>query len=55
MKGFLSDIIGQLFTLLGMIVAWICLEGSARTIVGYLIIGSVIIWAATYSLRNPRE
>lgn len=55
MKGFLSDIIGQLFTLLGMGVAWIVLEGTARTIVGWAIIGAVIIWAATYSIRNPRE
>ena len=55
MKGFLSDFIGQLFTLLGMVVAWIVLEGSARTIVGYLIIASVIIWGATYRLRNPRD
>lgn len=55
MKGFLSDIIGQLFTLLGMVVAWIVLEGSARTVVGYLIIGSTLIWVATYPIRNPRD
>ena len=54
MKGFLSDIIGQLFTLLGMGVAWIVLEGSARTVVGYAIIGSIGIWAASYRLRNPK-
>jgi len=53
-KGFLSDIIGQLFTLLGMGVAWIVLEGSARTVVGYAIIASIGIWAATYRLRNPK-
>lgn len=55
MKGFFSDIIGQLFTLLGMGVAWIVLEGSARTVVGWAIIASVIVWAATYSIRNPRD
>jgi hypothetical protein len=55
MKGFLSDMIGQLFTLLGMGVAWIVLEGSARTIVGYAILVAVAIWAATYPLRNPRD
>jgi len=54
-KGFLSDFIGQLFTLLGMGVAWIVLEGTARTIVGWAIIASVIIWGATYSIRNPRQ
>lgn len=55
MKGFLSDILGQLFTLLGMGVAWIVLEGSARTIVGYAIIAATAIWVATYRLRNPRD
>jgi hypothetical protein len=55
MKGFFNDILGQLFTLLGMGVAWIVLEGSARTIVGYAILASMTIWFATYSLRNPKE
>ena len=55
MKGFFNDILGQLFTLLGMGVAWIVLEGSARTIVGYAILASMTVWFATYSLRNPKE
>ena len=49
---FFNDIVGQLWTLLGMFVAWIVLEGSAKTVVGYCIIGSLIIWAATFPLRN---
>lgn len=52
MKNFFGDIIGQIWTLLGMFVAWIVLEGSAKTIVGYLIIASVIIWIATYWIRK---
>lgn len=55
MRGFFSDIIGQLFTLLGMGVAWIVLEGSARTIVGYAILISLGVWIVSYPLRNPRE
>lgn len=55
MKGFLSDIIGQLFTLLGMGVAWVVLEGSARTLVGWAILACIGIWIASYSIRNPRE
>ena len=52
MKNFFSDLVGQIWTLLGMFVAWIVLEGSAKTIVGYLIIASVVIWIATYWIRK---
>ena len=49
---FLNDIIGQLWTLLGMFVAWIVLEGSAKTVVGWCIIGSLVIWIISYPLRR---
>jgi hypothetical protein len=53
--GFLKDIIGQLWTLLGMFVAWIVLEGSAKTVIGYCIIGSIVIWVVTYPLRKDDD
>jgi hypothetical protein len=49
---FLNDILGQLFTLLGMFIAWLVLEGSAKTVVGWAILGSVAVWVASYPLRN---
>jgi hypothetical protein len=49
---FLNDLLGQLWTLVGLGVAWILLEGSARTIVGWVILGSLVLWMATYPLRN---
>lgn len=52
---FLKDIIGQLWTLLGMFVAWIVLEGSAKTVIGYCIIASIVIWMATYPIRNKDD
>ena len=55
MKGFLSDIIGQLFTLLGMGVAWIVLEGTARTIVGWGILAAIVVWVASYGIRKSGE
>ena len=55
MKGFFNDLIGQLWTLLGMFVAWICLEGSAKTIVGWCTIGSLAVWLLTFPLRNSGE
>ena len=49
---FLNDLLGQLWTLVGLGVAWILLEGSARAIVGWVILGSLVLWMATYPLRN---
>jgi hypothetical protein len=42
----------QLWTLLGMFIAWVVLTGSAKTVVGYAIILTLVVWAITYRLRN---
>ena len=55
MKDFFSDIANQLWTLLGMFVAWVVLEGSAKTVVGYAILASSVIWGFTFKLRNPKD
>lgn len=52
MKKFLNDLLGQAWTLLGMGIAWLVLEGSARTVVGYAILVTLAIWVATFPLRN---
>ena len=52
---FLSDILNQAWTLLGMFVAWVVLDGSAKTVVGYAIILSSILWVLTFPLRNSEE
>ena len=55
MMRLIKDIIDQLWTLLGMFIAWVVLDGSAKTIVGYAIIMTLIIWIITYSIRNRNE
>ena len=55
MKSWFSDVINQTWTLLGMFIAWVVLDGSAKTVVGYAIIASCIIWAVTYNLRNLKD
>ncbi len=55
MKKFFNDMLGQLWTLLGMFVAWIVLEGSAKTVVGWAILGSIAAWVVTFPLRNHDE
>lgn len=55
MKNFFSDIANQLWTLLGMFIAWVVLDGSAKTVVGYAIVGSTVLWTVTFKLRNPKD
>jgi len=51
----LKDMIEQLWTVLGKFIDWVVLDGSAKTVVGYAIIGTLIAWAITYRLRNPKD
>jgi len=51
----LRDMIEQLWTVLGMFIAWVVLDGSAKTVVGYAIVGTLVVWAVTYPLRNPKD
>ena len=61
MKNFLvalfKDIIDQAWTLLGMAVAWLVLEGSAKDLTGNLIVITLGIWVVTFPLRyeKPEE
>jgi hypothetical protein len=54
MKKIIKDILDQSWTLLGMFVAWIVLEGSAKAVVGYCILGTLVLWSITYPFRNSQ-
>ena len=54
-KELFRDLIDQSWTLLGMAVAWLVLEGSARDVTGMLIIITLILWVATFRVRNPLD
>jgi hypothetical protein len=54
-KDAIIESLNQTWTLLGMFIAWVLLEGSARTIVGYAIIWSLAVWLITLRLREPLE
>jgi putative Mn2+ efflux pump MntP len=38
-----------------MFIAWIVLDGSAKTIVGYGIMGTLGLWIITSPLRNKEQ
>ncbi len=51
----IKDILDQQWTLLGMFIAWVVLDGSAKTVVGYGIIATMITWILSYPIRNRGE
>lgn len=54
-KDAIIESLNQTWTLLGMFIAWVLLEGSARTIVGYAILFSLGVWLTTLRIREPLE
>ncbi len=48
----MKDLIDQAWTLLGMFIAWVVLDGSAKTIVGYGIMSTLALWVITSPIRN---
>jgi hypothetical protein len=51
-----KDIVEQSWTLLGMVVAWLVLEGSAKELVGNLILVTLALWVVTFPLfRYEKE
>lgn len=46
------ETLNQLWTLLGMFIAWCVLDGSAKTVVGAAIIFTLVMWLITIGLRD---
>jgi hypothetical protein len=55
LKDVIVESLNQTWTLLGMFIAWVLLEGSARQVVGYAIIASLVVWLLTLRVREPLE
>ena len=49
------EILNQTFTLLGMFIAWAVLEGSAKTVVGFAFLWSLIVWLFSMKFREEKE
>lgn len=48
-------ILNENFTFLGFFVAWVVLEGSAKTLVGYITLLSVALWFITIGIRAKSD
>jgi hypothetical protein len=49
------EMLNQTFTLLGMFIAWVVLTGSAKTVVGWAILWSIVVWLISMGLREQKE
>jgi hypothetical protein len=49
------EMLNQTFTLLGMFIAWVVLTGSAKTVVGWAILWSIVVWLVSMNLREQKE
>lgn len=54
-KNIFNDLLEQAWTLLGMFIAWVVLDGSAKTVVGYGIMATTVIWILTSPIRHRGE
>jgi len=50
-----KDLLDQAWTLLGLALGWVLLEGSARDIVGKLIGITLLIWILTFPIRREKD
>lgn len=55
MKKFLKNLLDDRWTLFGMGVAWIVLEGSAKTVVGWAIIAVIIVGGVYIGLKKDED
>lgn len=54
-KDWFLEVLNQTFTLLGMFIAWVVLDGSAKTVVGWAIIWATLVWLVSMGIREKRE
>jgi hypothetical protein len=55
LKDAIIESLNQGYTLLGFFVAWLLLEGSARTVVGYSILLVTLVHLITIRIRESKD
>lgn len=54
-KALFKDLLDQVWTLVALVIGYVVLDGSARVLTGWLILGTLAVWVITFPLRYDRE
>lgn len=54
-KALFKDLLDQVWTLVALVIGYVVLEGTARMLTGWLILGTLLVWVITFPLRYERE
>ena len=53
-SGIFSDIVDEIWTLVGLFAGWLVLTGSAKTVIGQVIMYAFIIWLIRNRIKDCR-
>ena len=53
-SGIFSDIVDEIWTLVGVFAGWLVLTGSAKTVIGQVIMYAFIIWLIRNRIKDFR-
>jgi len=54
-SGIFSDIVDEIWTLVGLFAGWLVLTGSAKTVIGQVIMYAFIIWLIRNRINDFRN
>jgi hypothetical protein len=54
-KKYVVAITGDTFTYVGLGIAYFTLDGSAKKVTGFLIVGGLLIWLITLPIRESND
>jgi hypothetical protein len=54
-KALFKDLVDQAWTLVALCIGYIVLEGTARELTGWLILGTLAFWIVSFPLRYEKE
>jgi hypothetical protein len=46
---------GDIYTYVGLLIAYFTLDGSAKKVTGFLILGGLVIWLVTLPIRDNND
>ena len=55
LKGTISDIIDEIYTLIGLFAGWLVLTGSAKVVIGKVIMIGFIVWIIRNRIKDFTE